>query len=132
MRKGMKQVVLGFVVIVILCIGALSLAVYPKFSNMKSEYTTAGVIVDLDAYVHAHPGKWPKSWKDLGDGSDGSAYTKFRFDLSTASMLQNPQLIYEAVTPLRGRYYTYPHAKRQLDEVLRKIKEGTSSPKERK
>ena len=87
---------------------------------MKSEYVTAGVISQLDKYVE-DTGQWPKSWKDLGEAEETAAYTKFRFDLSVEAIRINPELIYESVTPLSGKYYTYPHARRDLENVLKKL-----------
>ncbi len=122
MRKTIKQALLGLAVVLVIVISVVTWAFYPQVSNLKSEYTTAAVIRDLDAYVVSHPGEWPRSWKDLGDGTDRSAFTMFRFDLSVDSLRQHPELIYEAATPIRGRYLTYPHAKRELGEVLKKLK----------
>ena len=129
MHKAVKRVALGLLMVLIIVIGLASWAYYPQVSNLKSEYTTAEVIRDLEAYVVANPGEWPKSWQDLGDGSDLSAYTRFRFDLSVDSVLRQPELIHEAATPIRGTYLTYPHAKAQLDEVLRKLQENAEEPK---
>lgn len=117
---------LTFLVVAFVVAGVISWALYPQISNLKSEYTTASVIRDLDAFVTAHPGEWPNSWRDLGDGLDRSSYTKFRFDLSPDAVLRQPELIYEAVRPIRGVYHTYPHAKSQLDEVLRKMQQKSS------
>ena len=128
MRRPIKQTLLGLAVVLVILISVVTWALYPQVSNLESEYTTAAVIRDLDAYVASHPGKWPRSWNDLGNGSDRSADTRFRFDLSVETLLRQPDLIYEAATPIRGRYLTYPHARSQLDEVLRKLRAKDAVP----
>ena len=106
-----------------LLVALFLVALIPKFWNMKSEYVTAGTISNLEKYVETHNGKWPTCWKDLGDGTDLSKYTRFRFDLTSEGILQNPNLIYQAVTPHSGVYYTYPHAEQRLKGVLKKVQE---------
>ena len=118
-RKLIKRVLLMLLLVAFAVTGIISWALYPKISNLKSEYTTARVIRDLEAFVTLHPGEWPKSWRDLGDGTDRSKHTIFRFDLTHEAVMRQPVLIYEAVTPIHKVYHTYPHAKSQLDEVLR-------------
>lgn len=115
--------------LLMLLAGALVVStMYPQLSSMRGEYVTAGVIRDLDAFVLAHPGKWPASWSDLGDGTDHSPWTHVRFDLTQAEILSHPEVIQTAVTPVAGRYHTYPHARTQLDEVLKKVRRLASSP----
>lgn len=116
--------------VIVLLVGAPVWFYYPQVSNLTNEYTTAAVICDLDAFVAKNPGAWPTSWQDLGDGSDRSDYTYFRFDITVAELLAQPELIYPAVRPVTGKYLTYPHAKEQLDEVMRKLKESAARRKD--
>lgn len=129
MRKVFKRVLLGLLVAALAVAGLIGWALYPKISNLNNEYITAQVIGDLDQYVAAHPGAWPKNWKELGKGLDRSQYTRFRFDLTVEQILAQPELIYDAAQPVTGRYLTYPHAREQLDEVVRKLKENAEKTK---
>ncbi len=125
-----RRVWLGALVIfIVLLVGALVWFYYPQVSNLTNEYTTAAVIRDLDVFVTKNPGAWPTSWQELGDGSDRSECTHFRFDITVAELLARRELIYEVIRPVTGKYLTYPHAKEQLDEVFGKLKESDTERK---
>lgn len=107
--------------LLMLAVGSLAAAAFgPKFYWMKSEYITAGVIQSADEYVTQHPGQWPKSWSDLG-GEDLSRHTEFRFDLTPEQIVLDRELIYTAIQPRSRKYRTYPHARRQLDALYKKL-----------
>jgi hypothetical protein len=117
-----KAAIVGTLLMLAGIAGVLAYQLGPKLYWMKSEYVTAGVISAADRYVAEHPQQWPSSWQDLGEG-DQSRYTEFRFDLTTDRILQNRELIYTAIQPRSRKYRTYPHARRQLDELYRKLAE---------
>lgn len=88
---------------------------------MGSEYRTAEVVRDVQEYVEANGGQWPRSWEVIGDGTDHSEYTVVRFDLSAEEILEDKQLIFGAIRPTSGRYLTYPHAARDLGRLYEAI-----------
>jgi hypothetical protein len=115
-----KAILCGTILIVTCAVGGIVYLIGPKLYYMKSEYVTAHVIRAADLYISQHPQEWPKSWQELGL-DDYSQYTEFRFDLTPEAILQDQQLIYSAIQPRCRQYRTYPHARRQLDELYRKL-----------
>ncbi len=105
------------------------------YQQIKSEYETIRVVQMVDDYVGTHDGDWPSSWEDL-DGTDaakrnaprGSSYfrryTTVDFTLTTEQLIGNPELIYDAVTPLTHKYMVYSHARRDLNGVMQTIRQA--------
>lgn len=86
----------------------------PPLLNMKSEYVTARVISDVRIFVEKNDGKWPKSWQDLG-GHDYTAFTTMNFNLDPDTASRDE--VVDAIQPRSGKYYTYPHAREQLESL---------------
>lgn len=84
--------------------------------EVQAEYTTADVIRHVTKFVESHEGQWPKNWSELGHG-DLSKYVKMDFDVSVEELLADPDRIHSAIVPVTGKYHTYPHATRQLNEL---------------
>ena len=93
-------------------------ALWPKFSNMKAEYVTAGVIRDTGRFIKKTDGQWPRSWADLGE--DYSRFTDFNFSLDPAKATKDDVL--GSINPKSGRYYTYPHSKEDLEAVYNELR----------
>ena len=133
MHKLAKRILPGIGVVFVVLLVVIAWARHPRQMNVRSEYITAGVIHDIHVYVSSHPGEWPKSWNVLGSGADYSSHTIVRFDLSVEELRERPELIYSAVMPVSGRYYTYPHAKKQLEEIMKTIHETKNAiPQQKK
>ena len=116
-----KYAFLSLGVVALLFAGLCAWAIGPRLWYVSSEYGTAGVIQATDDYVTAHPGRWPRSWADLGL-ADQSSSTHFRFDLTPEEIVADRDLIYKAILPIAGHYYTYPHAREKLDAVYEKLR----------
>ena len=102
------------VVLVLLVVAAL----WPTFSNMKSEYVTADVIRDTEHFIKKTDGRWPRSWADLG--GDCSEFTDVNFSLDPSKATKDDVL--KAIKPKSGRYYTYPDSKEDLEAVYDELK----------
>ena len=105
-------------IVALLCVGLCAWAIGPRLWYVSSEYRTAGVIQATDDHVTAHPGRWPRSWADLGL-TDQSSSTRVRFDLTPEEVVANRELIYKAILPVAGHYYTYPHPVRNWMRSMR-------------
>ena len=105
---------LGLVGITILVYGGFRFWQYGE--ELNAEYKTAWVIRDVTKFVESHKGQWPRNWNELGDG-DYSEYVKMDFDVSEEELLTDPDRIHSAIVPVTGKYHTYPHATRQLNEL---------------
>jgi hypothetical protein len=103
-----------FAVLVLVVVASL----WPKLSNMKSEYVTAGVIRYIGTFIERTGGQWPRSWTDLG--KDYSEFTDVNFSLDPSTATKDDVL--GAVKPKSGRYYTYPHSKEDLLSVYDELK----------
>ncbi len=98
--------------------------------RIKAEYTTARVIRIVDEFVANNNGQWPTSWSDLDaallseSSTDSYHYRKYvivDFSLTSDELLDNPERIKDAIVPVTGEYRTYPHARRQLEQLLETI-----------
>jgi hypothetical protein len=62
------------------------------------------------------------------DSSYWGKYTTVDFTIRSEQLIANPDLIYRAVMPSGGGYHVYPHARRDLDSVMKAIREGKGPP----
>jgi hypothetical protein len=92
---------------------AIAVTLLPRLWSMRSEYETAGVIRRVEEYVTKSHGRWPRSWADLGE--DLSHYTKVNFSLDPITATRSE--VASAITPVSGRYLTYPHSQRDLERL---------------
>jgi hypothetical protein len=127
---------IGSLVVVVL--SAAAFLGYDIGESLRSDYGTAGVIRIVDDYVRTHGGNWPSSWGDLdateaarrsqSSSSYWRKYTRVDFTLTSEQLIENPDLIYDAVTPLSGEYFVYPNAREDLDRVMQAIRDARKSP----
>ena len=121
----------GFVVLM-LCTAAF--LYYRLNESLRRNYETIRVVQIVEDYVRTHDGKWPSSWEDL-EGTETfkqsssslayfQRYSAVDFSLTSEQLLEKPELIYNAVTPLSGEYLCYPNARRDLDRVLQTIRDA--------
>ncbi len=104
--------------------GYVAWAVGPQLCNVTSEYRTAGVVREVKAFVTKTDGQWPRSWADLGD-EDSSSYTRVDFSLDPATATKEDVL--SSIGPLSGKYYTYPYAQRDLEDLYEELKAATAA-----
>jgi hypothetical protein len=126
-RRIKISTVIGVIALAFVLLGwVLYFPLFIQYPNLTHEYATAGVIADVQEFVENHDGQWPESWSDIGSGRDLSEHTVVRFDLTTQDFIDDPALIHEAIRPVTGKYITYPHAQRQLENLLETIKEKST------
>ena len=106
---------------------------------LRGDYRTIRVTEMVEDYAKTHNGNWPMSWEDLDgtetamrlaplDSSYWRKYTTVDFTVRSEQLISDPELIYLAVMPISGKYFVYPHARRDLDKVLQAIREAKRSP----
>ena len=128
MRKVISRIMLIVSCALLAFVVLVAVIVWPKFSNMKSEYVTAGAISRTQAYVQRTQGKWPRSWSDMGS-SDETSYTRMNFGLDPKSATKEE--VMNAIKPRSGRYYTYPHATEHLEELYNEVVKYRERPREK-
>ena len=110
---------------------AVSVALFGYFrfnEALRGDYYTVDVIQMIQEYVETNNGKWPSAWEDLKETdrfaqrglsiSDYQQYAFVDFSLTSDQLIQKPELIYEAVAPIRIEYVVYPHARDDLQHVV--------------
>ena len=116
MLKFMGAVVVVFAV-------ATAILLYPKFSNMGAEYATAQAIRDVEACVRANDGEWPSSSEDLKGWYPEGGEVLVDYSVTSQDLLRDPGRLRKALRPRSGKFYTYPHYSRQLEQLLLTLKE---------
>ena len=127
----------GIVVAVLLAATAYSY--YTLNEALRGDYETRRVVQMVEDYVKTHEGNWPKSWEDLRDTETAKQllpldlsywrrYTRVDFTMQSERLIRDPEMIYQAVMPMSGKYILYPHAKQDLDTVMQAIREAKGSP----
>ena len=116
------SLVLGLVLVIAVAWTAWKL--YPRLANLSNEYETAQAIVATTTFVAYHHGQWPRSWTDLGL-ADRGAQTRMNFALDPTTATRDD--VQAAILPATGRYYTYPHARAQLDALWDEIQKQRDS-----
>ena len=128
-RRLRKALIIGCAsvgTVALLLVAWVAIGVYPRLANLGYEYNTASVVRAVEEYVKTHDGEWPRSWADLDESRRRPDYTVVRFDLTADEILENNDLIYDAIRPSTGVYYTYPHARTDLERLLNTIEEAKS------
>ena len=116
-------------------LSAATLLFYKLNETLRCDYETIRVTQMIEDYLTTHEGNWPLSWEDLDgtetakqfaplDSSYWRKYTTVDFTVRSEQLLSDPELIYNAVMPVSGEYFVYPHARRDLDRVLQAIREA--------
>ena len=118
MTKIIRRSLIAIGCVLVALVGCVVVALWPKVSNMKSEYVTAGVIRDTGLFITKTDGQWPRSWADLGE--DRSRCTDLNFSLDPVKATKDDVL--GAIKPKSGRYYTYPHSKEDLEAVYNELR----------
>jgi hypothetical protein len=110
-----------FALVLMVVIG-LIIILYPRFSNMRSEYGTARAIDDIGQYLTRIGGKWPESPADLDDLYPEGGEVFVDYSVTSRELIANPDRLREAVRPRSGRFETYPHYEEELDQLLEILK----------
>ena len=116
-----------FIAAVLLTAAAVAATLVPKFRNMKSEYRTAEAIHDLTRFVSQHDGKWPSSPADLGGKYPADGEVIIDYTMTSTRLIENRSLLREAVRPQSGKFHTYPHYEKKLDELHAALREAHRS-----
>jgi hypothetical protein len=86
--------------------------------QLTSEYLTASVIDNVKQYAAEHHGDWPSSWEAIGISDQRTRdLVEVDFDLNSWNLIDNKELIYTSIQPKSHMYRTYPHAKKQLEDL---------------
>jgi len=91
--------------------------VYQWKEQPASEYNTVTMIRRVGQYISSNHGQWPMSWTDITDVAFARRHVRIRFDVDTAELIRDPELIQTVITPISGEYHTYPHAHSHLEEL---------------
>jgi len=102
----------------------IALGLGTRFLNMKSEYVTAGVIRNTNAFVEDTGGQWPRSWTDL-KMDDMSAYTRMNFDIDPTTATKEE--IMSSIRPQSDMYITYPNAEDDLERLWTELQRHSCS-----
>ena len=121
MNKKKLLIIISSVTIALM-VTVAGIYLYPKFSNMNSEYATASAIQKIRQHIEK-TGEWPKSLSDLNLDKSNEMHVYINYDVTTDEILENPLLLKESIRPQSGKFYTYPHYKQGLDTILQTIKD---------
>ena len=88
---------------------------------MKAEYETARIIQSIENYIIKSKGNWPVSKEQLKE--DYSQDIIVDYSITTDDIIKNPDLLKSAIRPKSGEFLTYPHYLKDLDRLLKTIKE---------
>ncbi|MCW1925410.1 hypothetical protein OKA05_22810 [Luteolibacter arcticus] len=113
-----------FLVAVLLVPAVIAALLIPKFRNMKSEYGTVEAIRDLQEFVRRHDGRWPASPADLGGKYPVGGKVVIDYAMTSTRLVEDRALLREAVRPRSGKFYTYPHYQKRLDELHDTLREA--------
>lgn len=119
MKRLLQVLAIAAAVIIVSIVALLA----PKFRNMASEYGTAAAIGDLKQYIQQHDGRWPESPSDLGDKYPVGGEVHVDYSMTSSRLIENPELLREAVRPSSGKFYTYPHYDELIDDLHATIRE---------
>ncbi len=123
----MKKVILRILILIgsllLITISFVAWSLTPKLRNLKSEYGTSDVIRATETFVIEHPGRWPRSWSDIGM-KDQSALTKINLNLNPSTAAKEEVLA--SIQPFNGKYYTFPHSRSMLENLYSDLKKGLS------
>lgn len=125
MKKALRILGILIIVFTIIIVGSL----YPKFSNMKSEYATATTIHYIQRYIEEN-GEWPRSASDLKLDKSNENLVHINYKITTKKLLENPVLLNESIRPVSGEFYTYPHYERDLVALLQAIKDSKNNSRD--
>ena len=118
----------GIVALILLAaVVSITVSLYPKLSNMNSEYETAQAIRDIDVYLRENEGMWPTSADDLGGIYPIGGDVTIDYDVTSAEILAQPELLRNSIRPRSGKFLTYPHYDMQIDSLVETLQETKPS-----
>ena len=124
MKTWFKRIALALGSVVVIMIIAVAVSLYPKFSNMSSEYATANTIRKVGEYVRAHDGQWPDSALKLFGASPSPRDVHIDYSAKSSELIEDPISLREAIRPESGKFYTYPQYDDDLASLLKTLKES--------
>ena len=123
----MKRLFQGLAVMVSVTIVATVALLIPRFRNMASEYGTAEAIQDVKQYLQQHEGRWPESPTELGDKFPVGGKVHVDYSMTSARLIESPALLREAIRPISGKFYTYPHYDKMIADLQATLEETNRS-----
>jgi hypothetical protein len=125
--------------VVLVLLSAAAWFYYTVNEALRGDYETIRVTQMVEDYVKTNEGNWPTSWEDLDrtdtakrflprDSSYWRRYTTVDFTIQSEQLIADPELIYHAVMPVSRNYVVYPHARQDLDRVMKAIREARRQP----
>lgn len=114
----MKQLIQITALVLGVSIIAIAIVLYPIFSNMKSEYETAEAIHDIAVYVRENQGRWPSSPEQLQNKYPVGGDVEIDYSITVGELIDNPEKLRNAVRPRSGKFYTYPHYNKKIEDLL--------------
>ena len=125
--KLILKISLTMTIVVFVGVG---MALYPRLSNMKSEYETAQAINALKSHLRENGGKWPTSAADLGDKYPEGGIVVIDYSADSSVLVRDPGRLRRAVRPRSGKFLTYPAYESDLEELLLVLQESQSRDRE--
>ena len=123
MKLLMKRIILATGIILLVLIIAVVVIMYPRFSNMGSEYATADAIHSIEEYVRSNDGQWPASAKELHGARISSEDVFIDYTVTSSELIADPDRLRKAIRPQSGKFYTYPYYEKKLEFLLRALQE---------
>jgi hypothetical protein len=111
-------------IIAALVIG-IAVEAYPRFSNIKAEYSTAQALRDIETYVRENQGQWPSSPEQLKNKYPIGSEVAIDYSATSDELVTGHDKLRNAVHPRSGKFYTYPHYDRQINDLLLVLREQT-------
>ena len=102
--------------------GYLASGIVRFLSGIAPEYHSAAAIREITDFVEKNKA-WPTSWRSTGLEPLSRVTVNWSLDLNTCDRHD----VMMSVAPQTGGFYTYPHAKRQLEhlwQVVVKVREA--------
>lgn len=134
MRRG---AIIGWSVFAtLLTLGVIATIIAVDVGNkFASEYTSAHVIEMVEVYVIKNNGEWPSSWQELVNAQPDPTYkvdylraqTIVDFSITSTEILNDPELIYRSISPVRGNFGFYPQSQQDFERLLQAIRDAHST-----
>ena len=124
MKPLIKRLVSAVALVVVVLIVAVAVILYPKFSNMASEYATANAIHRVEEYVKAHDGQWPASDEELYGAPVSGGDVYIDYTVKSSELIADPGRLRKAIRPRSGKFYTYPHYDEKLASLFSALQES--------
>jgi flagellar basal body-associated protein FliL len=115
-----KKIITIAAIIILIIVFAVAYLLYPKFTNMKSEYATASIMRRIGEYVAAKE-KWPTSAEEIKVIQVDDVYVNY--DVTLEEIVKDKKILENAVRPESGKHFTYPHYKTDINNLFDIIKQ---------